>query len=57
MIREITQNDIVQCVKVIRESFETVAKEFNITEENGPRFTAFANLSTYKFLFFVSIFL
>ena len=42
MIREITQNDIVQCVKVIRESFETVAKEFNITEENGPRFTAFA---------------
>lgn len=41
MIREITQNDIVQCVKVIRESFETVAKEFNITEENGSRFTAF----------------
>lgn len=42
MIREINQNDLPNCVKVIRESFATVAKEFSITEENAPRFTAFA---------------
>ncbi len=42
MIREIGQNDLEECVKVIRDSFATVAAEFNITEENAPRFTAFA---------------
>ena len=42
MIREICQDDIIQCVNVIRESFGTVAKEFGLTEENAPRFTAFA---------------
>ncbi len=42
MIREIRQDDIAQCVNVIRESFGTVAKDFGFTEENAPRFTAFA---------------
>lgn len=42
MIRKICQNDILQCVAVIRESFATVAEEFGLTEENSPRFTAFA---------------
>lgn len=42
VLREISQNDILQCVTVIRESFATVAKEFNITKDNAPRFTAFA---------------
>ena len=42
MIREILQEDVAQCVKVIRNSFSTVAEEFGFTEENAPRFTAFA---------------
>jgi len=42
MIREIQQENLTECVKVIRDSFATVAKEFNITEENAPRYTAFA---------------
>lgn len=42
MIKEIKQKDLVECVKVIRDSFATVAAEFNITEGNAPRFTAFA---------------
>lgn len=42
MIREVCKEDIPECVKVIRESFATVAEEFGLTEENAPRFTAFA---------------
>lgn len=42
MIREINQGDLPECVQVIRESFATVAVEFGFTEENAPRFTAFA---------------
>ena len=42
MIREIKENEIKQCVSVIRQSFQTVADEFGFTEENAPRFTAFA---------------
>ena len=42
MIRNICHEDILQCVNVIRTSFATVAKEFDITEENAPRFTGFA---------------
>ena len=42
MIREIKDNEIKQCVNVIRQSFQTVADEFGFTEENAPRFTAFA---------------
>ncbi len=42
MIREIKQEDIPACVAIIRRSFMTVAEEFGVTEENAPRFTAFA---------------
>ncbi len=42
IIREIRPEEIAECVKVIRESFATVAREFGLTEENAPRFTAFA---------------
>lgn len=42
MIKEIEQKDLPECVTVIRDSFATVAEEFNITAENAPRFTAFA---------------
>ncbi len=41
-IREIKQEDIGECVKIIRESFGTVAQQFGFTKENAPRFTAFA---------------
>ena len=42
MIRPVTEKDIPVCVKVIRESFLTVAEEFHFTKENAPRFTAFS---------------
>lgn len=42
MIKEIDKKDIEECVRVIRESFLTVANEFGFTMDNAPRFTAFA---------------
>ena len=42
MIRQMEEYEISRCVEVIREAFGTVAEEFGITQENGPRFTAFA---------------
>ena len=42
MIRQITKEDIPECVSVIRESFLTVGKQFGITPENSPMFTAYA---------------
>lgn len=42
MIRAIAEKDLPQCAAVIRESFLTVAGEFGLTEDNAPRFTAFA---------------
>lgn len=42
MIKAVSMKDIAECVKVIRESFSTVANEFGFTIENAPRFTAFA---------------
>ncbi|MBP5261497.1 MAG: GNAT family N-acetyltransferase [Clostridiales bacterium] len=42
MIRQITASDIPDCVKVIRDSFMTIAEQFDITPENAPAFTAFA---------------
>ena len=42
MIREMTRDEIPACVDIIRESFMTVADEFGFTEENAPRFVAFA---------------
>ena len=41
-IKEISRNEIPECVKVIKESFMTVADEFGFTQENAPRFVAFA---------------
>ncbi len=42
MIRKAERADLPECVMVIRNSFQTVADEFGFTEENAPRFTAFA---------------
>ena len=42
MIRRITKEEIKECVRVITESFMTVADELGFTKENAPRFTAFA---------------
>ena len=42
MIKAIGITDIAESVNVIRESFLTVADDFGFTEENAPRFTAFA---------------
>ena len=41
-IRQVKKTDIKDCVDIIRKSFMTVAEEFGFTEENAPRFTAFA---------------
>ena len=42
MIREIRREEIPECVRVIRRSFQTVADEFGFTPENAPRFVAFS---------------
>lgn len=41
-IREMNMDEISECVNVIRVAFKTVADELGFTEENAPRFTAFA---------------
>ena len=42
MIRKIKSEEIPICVEVIKKSFLTVVDEYGFTEENAPRFTAFA---------------
>ena len=42
MIKKIEKKELDECVKVIQESFLTVANEFGFTVENTPKFTAFA---------------
>lgn len=42
MIKKVDEQDIAECVRVIKDSFATVANEFGFTVENAPRFTAFA---------------
>ena len=42
MIKKVEASDIPECVKVIKDSFLTVANEFGFTAENAPRFTAFS---------------
>ena len=42
MIRKVRFEELSACADLIRKSFQTVADEFGITEENAPRFTAFA---------------
>jgi ribosomal protein S18 acetylase RimI-like enzyme len=41
MIRNIVRAEIETCVQVIRKSFETVAREFNLTQVNCPGHTSF----------------
>ena len=41
-IRKMLPNEIPECVNVIRSAFKTVADDLGFTEENAPRFTAFA---------------
>lgn len=45
MIRPVKKCEIDKCVEVITKSFLTVAQEYGFTEENAPRFTAFATTS------------
>lgn len=42
MIQKVEASDIPRCVKVIRNSFLTVANEYGFTPENASRFTAFS---------------
>ena len=42
MIQKVTDGQLAQCARVIRDSFQTVADAFGFTAENAPRFTAFA---------------
>lgn len=42
MIRPMREDEISICAALIRTSFLTVAQELGITEQNAPRFTAFA---------------
>jgi len=42
MIKAVEKENIPECIKVICDSFITVADEFGFTAENAPRFTAFA---------------
>lgn len=42
MIKIVEKKDLNECAKLIRDSFATVAREFNITKQNAPRYAAFA---------------
>lgn len=44
MIRQIQISELEQCLSVIRESFATVANEFNWTEENCPHHPTFMKI-------------
>ncbi len=41
-IKKIEEKDIALSVKLIKNSFSTVAKEFGITKDNAPSYVAFA---------------
>ena len=41
-IRKVTEEDIPECVRLIRRSFQTVADEFGFTPEKDPKFTSYA---------------
>jgi len=49
MIREVRREEIPACVELIKKSFMTVADEFGFTEENAPRFTAYATTTERLF--------
>lgn len=46
-ICQINKYQVPECVSVIRESFMSVAREFELTEENASHFTAFATTEYY----------
>ncbi len=52
MIRKVRHEDIPKCVELIKKSFQTVADEFGLTQENAPRFTAFATTEERLFWHF-----
>lgn len=51
MIRKIEKHEIDECANVIRISFGTVAKEFNLTRENCPTHTSFIESEKLYFQF------
>jgi len=54
MIRKVNEQELSACADIIRESFITVANDFDLTIENAPRFTAFASTEErLKWHFFV----
>ena len=40
--REVTLEELPECVQVIQNAFKTVADQYGFTIENAPRFTAFS---------------
>ena len=44
IIREVERNELQDCLKVIHQSFGTVAAEFGLTKENCPKHTSFIPL-------------
>lgn len=54
IIKRVEEQDIAGCVKVIKESFATVAKEFGFTVENAPGFTIFATTGSHYFDCFIA---
>jgi len=49
MIKQVQAPDLEHCLSVIRKSFATVAKEFNITEENCPNHTSFIKMQRLEY--------
>ena len=49
MIKQIQISDLERCLFVIRESFATVAKNFDITEENFPDFRSFMKIEKMQY--------
>lgn len=47
-IRQIKITELQDCIKVINESFATVAREFNLTEQNCPRHPSFMKIDTLQ---------
>ena len=48
-IREVEENELEKCADVIRQSFATVAADFNITQETCPRHTSFTTVDWLLF--------
>lgn len=48
MIMQLKYSDLESCVKVIRESFATVARDFDFNELNCPNHTSFMNLEKLR---------